>query len=395
MLPKVQIKKLEYHWYMEPSNVIISLCKKIQTKLISQAIKLEKRLGGTITTLAIKLGVHKRTIFRWKSYESKGMCVDSLIKICEYLDLPLEKLEKNGRIKSIGIISKKKHEKMIVNPKLPIKPTKELAELIGYVLSDGCITKNYSHFSYTSPSIQQIKRVKFLVNKIFGKVIWRYEGNSPHVWRILFPPLVGRVLKYFGGVAGNKATFNPHLPNWIIKTAPTKYLTAVFTDEGSSRLRVVKTKGHKFWSVLLHITHGRSRKITRELTSNIIKVLKKLIPLGKWISVGKLPEKVKEKILILPPPKLLAQEIMLLSKLGIETTNPKPMRIHRSKRNEFSCYWRFLVLQKSVKKFVKGVGFCEGTPKQNKLLKQFALFLQFYGKKLTDEDLKKYKLREF
>lgn len=81
------------------------------------------------------------------------------------------------------------------------------------------------------------------------------------------------MLEKAGAPIGNKSCLNLSLPQWIKYVGSKEYLRAVFTDEGSSVLRTIKTQRHKYWSILLHITHGTSREITSELNEDVKGIL--------------------------------------------------------------------------------------------------------------------------
>jgi len=219
-------------------------------------------------------------------------------------------------IESIGNSSIKSREKMIKEPKLPFNLlTKYGAELVGYAMSDGCISRKDSRFTYASNDKKQLERVRYLVNRIFGKVRSRIEREEKNHFVLAFPPTVGRVLEKLGVPKGNKSVINPKLPEWIKSYGSNEYLKAVFTDEANSTLTVIKTQRHKYWSILLPITHGRARDITKTLDDKVLKTLELYVKKGEAIYLGKLPKEVKISIQRIKPPNLLVAEHELLKNL--------------------------------------------------------------------------------
>ncbi|MHA1722449.1 MAG: hypothetical protein ACTSXW_05155 [Candidatus Baldrarchaeia archaeon] len=216
----MRVINLFYHWFEEPGCVNIFLKKTFQQSLIKLALAKERSVGGSTRSLAAKLGVNVRTIFRWQSYESKGMLIKHLIKVCDYLNLLYTDLEKQHWIESIGNPNMNK-EKMIVHPKFPFElSNKKVAEIIGYAMSDGHISSRDYHFSYGSQDINQIKRIIFLINEVCGNVKCRIIRKKNNFIYVVFPPTIGRMLKKAGAPIGNKSCLNPSLPHWIKYVGP-------------------------------------------------------------------------------------------------------------------------------------------------------------------------------
>jgi len=384
--------KLIYHWYDEPNYTRIVVKENFQRKLIRNILDKERFLYGSTKTLAKKIGVNFRTVFRWQSSESRTFYVKDLKAICDYAKLSYDFLEKKKLIESLGNSRIKSKGKMINNPKLPfILSNENAAELVGFVLSDGCISTGQNNFIYAAGEKAQLERVKLLIDTICGNVEYRIERESEGFIVAVFPPTIGRMLIKSGLPFGEKTLTDCNIPKWVKKFGTKEYLRAVLTDEGHFRLRCVKTKRHKFWSIYLNVTHGRSRDITTELFK-YNKKLKRLIKKSSYISYKRLPHNFVSYLEKINPPKLLSEEKELLENMNIKTTSIKPMRIIRTKGNRFTCYWRFSILKQSIPDFYNIIGFTPLTKKQKRFESQFKNFIRFRDFHLTDRDILKYNL---
>ncbi|MHA1722450.1 MAG: hypothetical protein ACTSXW_05160 [Candidatus Baldrarchaeia archaeon] len=94
-------------------------------------------------------------------------------------------------------------------------------------------------------------------------------------------------------------------------------------------LRTIKTQRHKYWSILLHIAHGRSREITSELNEDVKGTLARIIEPEKMVPLKVLPKNIIWILRKINPPKVLMDERMLLEKLGIQCTHIKLMNIRK------------------------------------------------------------------
>ena len=121
---------------------------------------------------------------------------------------------------------------------LPLRPSPQLASLVGHALGDGHIKKSNYEFVYVSKDDYLRDKVASFGKKVFGlsKII---KSNSAYIAeKIYFPRIVGRFLCLVGAVKGNKTLQSFAVPNWIKKgpnDVKRAFLRALFDDEACVR----------------------------------------------------------------------------------------------------------------------------------------------------------------
>ena len=120
---------------------------------------------------------------------------------------------------------------------LPLRPSPQLASLVGHALGDGHIKSNYE-FVYVSKDDCLGNNVATFGKNVFGLSKIIKTNSASGVKRIYFPRIVGRFLCLAGAIRGNKTLQSFATPNWIkngsneIKRA---FLRALYDDEACVR----------------------------------------------------------------------------------------------------------------------------------------------------------------
>jgi len=336
--------KTTIHWWDLYKRHYIKLKPRLQKEIFQKAIE---KAGGHFTLLAKKLNINRKTIS--ECYKLKrNPNIGNLIKIANFINFPLRKIEKN-----IVQISKSKFK-----PKLPFQlHNKEGAEIKAAFLSDGHIPKSpIKSPGYFASELTLHKRLIKLCKNIFGdfKTKTYFDGKT-YVTKI--PSVIGTALEMAGVSRGDKRVSKVSVPYDILfgsKEIKAAYLRRVFDDEadvyfGKNGKRAVRI--------------SRSIDITTEsLISNPIKS-------ECWVSVN---------TPTIPTHPLLLGEQLLLRQLGI---NAKMYLegIYKSRRNKITVKWRLQIAQQdSLRKFAEIINFS----------------LENKRKKLFNA-LKSYKINEF
>ncbi len=122
--------------------------------------------------------------------------------------------------------------------RLPIEYSTELAALVGHVMGDGTIN-SYGSFEYANKDYILINKVKDHTYDVFKCRIYReIQVKKPRgiVFKIMYPSLIGRILKIAGAPQGKKVTQVFDVPDWIKRSNPktkSEFLKALFDDDGS------------------------------------------------------------------------------------------------------------------------------------------------------------------
>lgn len=165
---------------------------------------------------------------------------------------------------------------------LPLFSSKELAELVGYVLSDGSLEHSYNKIyratgiDFISPDKLIKREIILILDKIFKvKPKGHYFRDTPGL-RLRNPPYVARALWLCGIPMGDKAIQEYDIPSWIkngIKEIKSSFLRAYFDGDGSKPYKFNRSKASFGIRLTLNKTQDKIRSGIQFLNS-IKKMLK-------------------------------------------------------------------------------------------------------------------------
>jgi predicted transcriptional regulator len=122
--------------------------------------------------------------------------------------------------------------------RLPLEYSAKLAALIGHVMGDGTIN-SYGSFEYANKDYVLIEKIKEYVYRVFNCTTYReIKIRKPRgvVFKLIYPAVVGRLLKKSGAPQGKKVIQTFDVPQWIKDSdykIKSEFLRALFDDDGS------------------------------------------------------------------------------------------------------------------------------------------------------------------
>jgi predicted transcriptional regulator len=140
---------------------------------------------------------------------------------------------------------------------LPINCDSHIAALIGHVMGDGTIHSDGS-FEYTNKDYILIRKIKHYMKISFGCEDFRErieERPTGQIFKIIYPSVIGRLLKIFGAPQGKKVDQVFDVPEWIKNgnhEIKSEFLKALFDDDGS-----VETKN------ILSFTNSKRKELRK------------------------------------------------------------------------------------------------------------------------------------
>lgn len=315
--------KTTIHWWELYSGHHIKIESDLQKEIFEKAIK---KAGGHFVWLAKKLKISRRTIAKcWKLKRNPQISI--LIKVANFINYPLDKIEKN-----ITQLSKSEFK-----PNLPFKfHNPEGAEIRAAFLSDGHLPSNPTQCPIYSAYEKELHwRLIDIAHKIFGTFSCEpRKGNKTPQTRL--PAVLGEALVLSGVPRGDKRLLNCHIPKDIIlgnKNIQIAYLRRVFEDEGDVCF-------DKYGKRAVRI--ARSIDITNKNLSSI------LLKSGKW-------KVIRNKNI--PLNMLLLGEQLLLCNLGIDARIYFE-GVYKSHKNKITTKWRIQIGQQdSLRRFAKIINF--------------------------------------
>jgi len=162
-----------------------------------------------------------------------------LKKLLKIINISISEVEKNV----VGIA----YNKLLVNTRLPVIASPELASLVGHALGDGHVS--IERFKYVNQRKELTKEVKEYTELIFGHSGREFFYND--CYGIEFPGVIGRLLSFVGVPLGRKVTQKVKIPKWIkygSKEIKSNFLRALFDDEGS----MIKNERYKFITISMY-----------------------------------------------------------------------------------------------------------------------------------------------
>jgi len=321
--PKV---KTTIHWWDLHPIRIVKIKPELQVKIVRSAI----RKAGSQEKVAKVINVKQATLSKWLLLQ-RDIFVCNLIKLCNFINCPLDKVEK----KIIKISSLK-------YPNLPFNlSSPDAIKIRAAFLSDGHIPQKItSALEYKSNTTEAHNNLISQCKKVFGNFKSEIKFiKEEHVFKTKFPSVIGDALVLSGISRGDKSLINPCVPiDIILGTSELKkyYLQQVFDDEGT--VSIEKRSGGKVILARSNIA-GKNSGLKRKYTSN-----RKLNP--------SFLKKCRKKV-----NNLIYGENLLLRLLGIDTklyTNG----VWKNKKGIVSVQWRLEIsTKKDLEDFRDIIGF--------------------------------------
>ncbi|OGI12411.1 hypothetical protein A3K64_01100 [Candidatus Micrarchaeota archaeon RBG_16_36_9] len=126
---------------------------------------------------------------------------------------------------------------------LPLTVSGELSSLLAHVCGDGGLQRRSCRFEYTNSREEIIKEVKRCVREVFRfdePYERRIQKTNTVITKIIYPSVIGKILKLTGAPRGRKTTMEFEVPEWVMKGSKNikrSFLQALFDDEGSVEKR--------------------------------------------------------------------------------------------------------------------------------------------------------------
>lgn len=222
-IDKAQRIKTTIHWWDLHPIRIVKIKPEVQTEIVKSAIK----KAGSQEKVAKIINVKQATLSKWLLLR-RDIFVCNLIKLCNFVDYPLDKVEK----KIIRISS-------LEYPNLPFNlVSPEAIKIRAAFLSDGHVSKKITGaLEYKSNTIEAHNNLILRCKKVFGNFKTEIKFiQEEHVFKTKFPSVIGDALFLSGVPRGNKSLINPRVPiDIVLGTSELKryYLQQVFDDEGT------------------------------------------------------------------------------------------------------------------------------------------------------------------
>ena len=390
---KEKLEENLYHWYDEPPNALITI-KSSKLKLILEELKLKLNAKSIEDLLLNKLKIPRKQARKYLKILEKPtpkLKVKTLLQLCKHLKINPNQLELLDAFT----------RKFPVNLKSPT-----ITKLLTHMINEGNISKRtkgkYPKATYDNKD----PTLHVYIRKLLENLGVKYEKPPTYkknAYTTNIDATTTRILVKAGLKPGKKTITNPTLPTPIYTNPQLRkyHIQTTLTEEGSSTVRISGKR------VKMEITWDRSIDITDKLTPKQKQTLKQILEKEKEkrIPIGKVKKKIKDKkiansiiaIAYGNSPKLVREETALLNKLHISDVKQKivksyPMRIQLSKDGRFTVAWRaYIANPKAIDLIVKKYGMLPNTWKEERLKKQYEIYLKYREKRLSDEEIKQVK----
>lgn len=205
------------------------LSKDYRKYLIEKALKKKKDLKKLSKEIDCYKSFLKTFLKRKTKNKTRFIRYDFLKKILDINKIQPKEIEKEI------IAIKRGCSNRAVKIKLPIKPSKELAYIIGKALGDGGICSDLRFF-YCNQEIELVNNLTTNVEKVFGrsKITIHFRKNRNNCYEAKFSPVIGYMLHKFGIPIGHKVKQEFDIPVWIKegnKEIKKNFIKAIFDDE--------------------------------------------------------------------------------------------------------------------------------------------------------------------
>jgi len=319
---------------------------KISETIKSRLSQLRKKKFKNMKKLADVVNEHENALINFFWYR-RAHPLRVFIKLVNYFKI--EDYEKEikwigGKTKGCGI----------TNPKLPFNfSTREGGMFIAAILGDGSFLKNLE-VEYRNYCPLMLNILKNTSNKLFGKVKLVREDETS----IMFPVIIGKILRILKLRPGRKTVTNPSIPKFIMngsKECQIGFLQQITDDEASPQIKP-----------------PYSYSIRYEFALEIPK------------------EKFKESEKYVP--NLLLDLYKIFRNRGYSLTNIYGGRVYKGKKKPRYCVsWVFDIQgKKSLEKFAKEINLRIPKRKKKLVIALKEMKIETYGKRA-----KKVVLKEF
>ncbi|MDD5163641.1 MAG: LAGLIDADG family homing endonuclease [Candidatus ainarchaeum sp.] len=192
-----------------------------------------KKKYGSFGKISKALGLKRGESTRRYRVERSGLPLPLVLKIARILKISEKQIQKN----TIELKTMKSKES-IKNPKLPFRITPEFALVVGAVLGDGGIEKNKCRIWYFNREKEQIESFTKAVQSCFGEVNFARHHSLSGAPCVIFPKIIGVILKTIGLEDGNK-NYKPYqgIPKIFLGSTDKKIkialLQRLYDDDGT------------------------------------------------------------------------------------------------------------------------------------------------------------------
>ena len=363
-----ELSKILYHWYDEPPSAYVELnAEKFKQLLEEFNLSWRAIIPEGRKTVKIKVG--------------------ELLELCKRFGLDPNLLE----------------ERAVFTRKFPVNlRSRALIKLKTHILNEGSISlrtnRRQPKAKYINKDPALHKYVMDLLRQLGAPRLkppkYREDKNA---YVTYLDSATARILHRAGIPIGAKTVTNPSLdPKVYVDPELQRYhFQATLTEEGTS---IVRVKGRR---VAMRISWARGIDITDKLTEEQKEKLKEIIgPVGR-IALGKLMDKIEDEkmssdileVIERNKPKLINEEVALLNQLYKKQVEPRfveayPERMQLSKEGRFTVLWRaYMDKPKAIDIIVREYGALPGTWKDERLRRQYEIFLKYRGRKLREKEI--------
>lgn len=161
-----------------PNEIYILLNKNFYEKLMEGLSRYR------LNDLSKKIDISTTTIIDWKK-RNQFISLQNIKKIIKILNIQIKTIEKN-----IAGYKTKRGKFKVKNPKIPIKDSQDLREIVIHIMCDGCFSNGYAAYY----NIDENTKKEFIdeLKKCFGNVEFKIYKDHVH-----FPSAIPLILKHF------------------------------------------------------------------------------------------------------------------------------------------------------------------------------------------------------
>ena len=350
------------HWFQLKDTFLLKLRGNILSEIVEKAII----KAGNLNKVCKALEMSTPSFYHLFHRKIIMISVKKLKKILTFIGGKF--VDYNSKIE----FTKKGTVVSLKNPKFPINlHCREGAYLLGLIVSDGSLyvdkkARGVVRTKYAAGEQESEQLFREKIGKIYGEMYIQGERIRNCTILKIGSSIVGVTLLKAGAILGEKAQKDGPAP-WIINSASNdlkkQYLRAIFDDEGS--LYAGPKPGSSYITLsrnrhLLNLNLAQRKELRRIEKS----MSERKFPTGhvnKYITIARALELMQdkenmEKTLKIPP-RILGEESILLSDLGIQNRLHYNM-LSKTSLGRYSISCVMMISRKeSMIKFYKEIGF--------------------------------------
>ncbi|MCX6799499.1 MAG: LAGLIDADG family homing endonuclease [Candidatus Diapherotrites archaeon] len=211
------------------NQVRVKIRKEFREEIFSKLLAKYGSFSGVAKATGLSRGEAARRYF----IERSGMPLSFLERICLLTNISRKDAQHNVvELKTI------KSKESIKNPKLPFRITPKFALAVGGVLGDGGIEKKKCRVWYFNQEKEQIESFTGAVKDSFGEVNFARHRSISGTPCVIFPKIIGVILKIIGLQDGNKNyQHKVGVPEMLLNSRDKKVkialLQRLFDDDGT------------------------------------------------------------------------------------------------------------------------------------------------------------------